>query len=292
MLSRIRAVLPRVEPIVDILKQIRKNKGALLGLSLIVAYAIVAVFAVQIAPYSPIKIDMAHVRETPSIQHLLGTDELGRDILSRILHGDRLAFFVGLISVAIGAIVGVPLGLIAGYRGGPISELIMRSMDLLLSFPYILLTIAIVSALGPGLENAMIALGIWLVPTYVRLVRGMTLSIKEEQYVEAGVMSGESETNILARYVLPNCLSPLIVQATLDFPKAILASAALSFLGLGAQPPSPEWGVMITRGRLYLEAYPHMALFPGLALFFLVVGFNFLGDAMRDIMDPRLRGRR
>ncbi len=291
-MSSIGAALRRTKPAVDILKQIKGNKGALLGLSVVVFYFVIAVIAPQIAPHSPIKIDMAHVREPPSLQHLLGTDELGRDILSRILHGDRLAFFVGLISVGLAVVIGVPLGLIAGYRGGLAGELIMRGMDLLLSFPYILLSIAIVATLGPGLENAMIALGIWLVPTYARLVRGMTLSVREEQYVEAGVMSGESEASILTRYVLPNCLSPLIVQATLDFPKAILASAALSFLGLGAQPPTPEWGVMITRGRLYLEAHPHMALFPGLALFFLVVGFNFLGDAIRDIMDPRLRGRR
>lgn len=292
MLSTVRSVLHRAEPAVDIVKQIRRNKGALLGLGIIAFYAVVAVAAPLIAPYSPTKIDMAHVREPPSMQHLFGTDELGRDILSRILYGDRLAFFIGMISVGMGATIGVPLGLVAGYRGGLISELIMRSIDLLLSFPYILLTIAIVSALGPGLENAMIALGIWLVPSYARLVRGMTLSIKEEQYVEAGVMSGESEASILTRYVLPNCLSPLIVQTTLDLPKSILASAALSFLGLGAQPPTPEWGVMITRGRLYLESHPYMALFPGFALFFLVVGFNFLGDALRDIMDPRLRGRR
>ena len=266
-----------------------RNKDSSFGLIIVLLYSTITILTPIIAPYNPFQINLTEIRALPSWNHLLGTDELGRDIFSRILYGTKYAFYTGFVAVAIAFGIGVPLGLFAGYHEGKIGFIIMRVADILLCFPFLLLAITIVSFLGPGITNGIMAIGIGLIPVYTRLTNGMVLSIKEERYVEAAVMSGEKDSSILLRYILPNAISPVICQATLHLPKTIISSATLSFLGLGAQPPIPEWGAMITTAREYLLLSPHLALFPGLALMILVLGFNFFGDGLRDFLDPKLR---
>jgi peptide/nickel transport system permease protein len=250
-----------------------------------------AALAPLIAPHDPDATSLSGRRALPSGERLLGNDELGRDMLSRILYGSRIALMVGGLSVAISLAVGVPLGLVSGFYGGSVDKSIMAVMDVLLAFPNILLAIAIVSALGPDLRNATVAIGLWTVPAYARLARGSVLTIRGSEFVTAIRALGAGDGRILLLHVLPNVLSPLIVNSTLNFARAILAEASLSFLGLGAQPPTPSWGLMASTGRQYLQTEPHIATFPGLAIMLTVLGFNLLGDGLRDALDPRARRR-
>ena len=254
-----------------------------------VMYALVAVLAPFIAPHDPLQIFTGQLRKPPSSQFLMGTDEVGRDILSRVIFGSRVSMRIGLISVGIAATVGTLLGLLAGYAGGWIEALIMRVVDVLLAFPGILLAIAIVAVLGPSLDNVMIAVGIEAVPAYVRTVRASTLSVREHEFVLAARASGAPAARIIARHILPNVVAPVVVLATVGVGLAILTAASLSFIGIGAQPPTPEWGSMLATARTYVREAPWIAAFPGLAIMLLVLALNLLGDGLRDALDPRLR---
>jgi len=276
--------------LLDFWKRLRKNRAAVLGLSIIAILVFMAIFAPYITPYSPTRNNMPEQLQGPSMEHLLGTDDFGRDIMTRIIYGSRITLQVGVISVGIGLVAGVMIGAIAGYVGGLVDNVLMRLMDILLAFPSILLAISIVAILGPGIQNAMIAVGIVAVPTYARLVRGSVLTVKELEYVEAAAALGNSEMNILFRHVVPNVLAPIIVQATLGIGNAILEAAALGFLGLGAQRPFPEWGLMLSDGRNYIFTAPYLSTYPGIAIMIAVLGFNLLGDGLRDALDPRLQG--
>jgi peptide/nickel transport system permease protein len=253
------------------------------------ALLLVAIFAPYIAPYEPNEQNILFRYQAPSAKHWLGTDEMGRDILSRIIYGSRISLQVGLISISLALLVGVILGLMAGYYGGFIDMLVMRLMDIMLAFPAILLAIAIVAILGPQLQNAMIAIAIINIPRFARVIRSSTLSIKESEYIKAARALGAKDIRIITRHLFPNALAPLIVQTTLSIATAILEAAALSFLGLGAQPPSPEWGAMLTDARSALQKAPWVATFPGLAIIFGVLGFNLLGDGLRDALDPKMK---
>jgi len=273
----------------DALRRLRRNRLAVAGGFLIAAFLFMALFAGYISPYDPIKQDWQNVQKPPSSTHLLGTDELGRDLLSRIIHGARISMTIGVISVSIGLVLGTVIGLAAGYFRGISDSLLMRLMDIMLAIPYVLLAIAIVAILGPGLWNTMIAIGIVTIPQFARIVRSSVLEIKEKDYVEAARAIGAGHSRIMLRHVLINALSPLIVQSTLTIASAILNAAALGFLGLGAQPPTPEWGVMLSDGRLLLLVSPWIVTFPGVAIMLSVLGFNMLGDGLRDALDPRMR---
>jgi len=276
----------------DAVRRLRKNGLALVGVGLIFAFAFMAIFAGQIAPYDPIEQDWKSVQQPPSGKHLLGTDELGRDLLSRIIYGARISMTIGIVSVSIGLAFGVAFGLLAGYFGGFVDSVLMRVTDIMLAIPYVLLAIAIVAILGPGLWNTMIAIGIVTIPQFTRIVRSSVIEIKTSTYVEAARAAGASHARIMLRHILTNSLSPIIVQSTLTIASAILNAAALGFLGLGAQPPKPEWGVMLSDGRLLLLVSPWIVTFPGIAIMLSVLGFNLLGDGLRDALDPRLRGSR
>ena len=267
----------------------RKRPVAVIGLVIVLAFVAVALITPWIAPYDPLLPDFAQILTKPGPQHLLGTDELGRDILSRILYGSQISLLVGLVAVGLAALVGVPLGLTAGYYGGTFDNVVMRIIDVLMAFPSILLAIVIVSILGPNLQNAVIAVGVFTVPAFARLARGEVLSIKNQEYIEAARAMGASDVWILAWHILPNIISPLIVWSTLNVSSAILTAAGLGFLGLGAQPPSPEWGAMLAKGREYLLVAPHLTTYTGLAILLLALGLNLLGDGLRDILDPKLK---
>jgi len=269
--------------------KILENRMAILGIIILLAFAFSAVFADFISPYDPLHIDLEKMLEKPSTKHILGTDELGRDILSRIIYGTRISLMIGVISVIIGLLFGVPLGAVAGYCGGKIDNIFMGITDVLLSFPSLLLAIAIVAVLGTSLVNAMIAIGISQIPVFARLVRGSVLSLKGREFVEAAKGVGATNFRIIFSHILPNCLAPIIVQSTLLIASGIIAGAGLGFLGLGAQPPTPEWGAMLSRGRIYIRVAPHICFFPGLTIMLAVLGFNLLGDVLRDVLDPRLR---
>jgi peptide/nickel transport system permease protein len=273
----------------DALKRLRRNKAAMAGLSVIVILLLLAALAPALTPYSYWEQNLVDRLQSPSAAHWLGTDDLGRDMLSRILYGARISLFLGVISVGISLAAGVPLGAVAGYVGGAADTLIMRTMDVMLAFPSFLLAVMIAGILGPSLTNAMIAIGIVQVPRYVRILRASVLAVKGEQYVEAANALGVPSARVLFRHVVPNCLAPLIVQSTLGVASAILEAAGLSFLGLGAQPPSPEWGAMLASGRNLLQVAPWVVTYPGLAILVAVLGFNLLGDGLRDALDPRLR---
>lgn len=260
-----------------------------LGGGIVSIFVICAIFAPQVAPRDPLRISLRHVLQPPSIENLLGTDELGRDMLSRIIYGSRISLTIGVIAVAIGVLVGVPAGAIAGYYGGKADLVVQRIMDILLAVPGILLAIVVIAALGVGLFNTMIAIGIVSIPVYARLVRSLVLSIKEQEYISAARALGTGDLRIIFRHAMPNCLGPLIVLSTLQIATAVLAAAGLGFLGLGAQPPTPEWGTMLSGGRLYLRTAHHLATFPGLAIVLIVLGFNLLGDGLRDALDPKLK---
>src|SRR5512140_278179 len=269
---------------------LRRNPRMIVGGVIVLAWLFVAAFAPFIAPYDPIKVDVANSLLPPGLTHWLGTDDLGRDVLSRVMWGSRVSLSVGLISVSIGLLVGTSLGLAAGYIGGTFDLLVMRVIDALLAFPALILAIAITSALGPQIQNAMIAIGIVAIPAYARLTRGQVLAVRSREYVVAARTIGCSPLRIVLRHIFPNIMNTLIVQATLSTAFAILAEAALSFLGLGPQPPYPSWGQDINYSQRYLPNLKWwMSVGPGLAIFTAVFAFNFLGDALRDALDPRLR---
>jgi len=269
-------------------KRFRRNRLALAGLVIVGLLAAAAVAAPVLAPRDPARQVLEDKRMPPGARYWLGADEFGRDIASRLIYGSRVALVVGAISVLIALVLGTLLGTAAGYLGGAADEAIMRALDVLLAFPYLLLAIAIVSALGPGLENTILAVGIWATPGFARVVRGSVLVVKEQEYVAAARAIGAGTARVVARHVLPNCVSILIVYSALYMASAILLEAALSFLGLGIQPPMPSWGLMVSTGRDFLTIAPHIATFPGLAIALAVLGFNLLGDGLRDALDPRL----
>ncbi|MFC4769925.1 nickel transporter permease [Effusibacillus consociatus] len=274
-------------------KRLRKQKSALIGLGMILFFILVGIFAPLIAPepYDPANpvYNPTNGLQPPSEKHWLGTDDLGRDIFSRILHGARISLWVGFVSVAGSIVVGTALGLISGYYGKWADTLISRLFDIMLAFPSILLAIAIVAVLGPSLSNALLAIAIINVPTYGRLVRSRVLSVKEEEYITAARVIGMSNSRILFQHVLPNCMAPIIVQGTLGIATAIIEAAALSFLGLGAQAPQPEWGKMLSDARPYLTTAPWTMIFPGIAIMLTVLGFNMFGDGLRDALDPKMK---
>jgi peptide/nickel transport system permease protein len=275
----------------DTWQRFRRNRLALAGLVVVVLLAVAAAGAPWLAPADPAKQSLIEKRARPGEKFLLGADEFGRDILSRIIYGSRVALLVGLLSVAIALGLGLALGCVAGFAGGWLDVLIMRGVEVLLAFPYLLLAIAVVSALGPGVLNTTIAVGIWGTPTVIRLVRGAVLTARESEYVNAARALGATAGRVLTRHVLRNILPTVIVYSTLFMANAILVEAALSFLGLGVPPPTPSWGLMVSSGRDFLLVAPHIATVPGLAIMVAVLGFNLLGDGLRDALDPRLRGQ-
>ena len=258
--------------------------------SILVAMVFVAIFAEFVAPYDPYKQDLRNALQQPSAAHWLGTDPLGRDVLSRVIYGTRISLLVGIISVAIATVVGVLLGLIAGYFGGLIDTIISRVVDALLAFPGIILALAIGAVLGSGMWTVIVALAIALAPKYVRLMRGQVLSVKEADYIKASEVIGANNFRILFRHVLPNCISPIIVLITLNLGVAILAEASLSFLGIGITAPQAAWGAMVSEGQRYLVNNPVLSFAPGACVLLVVLAFNLVGDALRDALDPRLRG--
>ncbi len=273
----------------DAWRRLMRDKLAIAGMLIIALFVIAAVFAPLLAPYDPIAQTLLQRRQPPSRQHWMGLDEVGRDILSRIIFGARASLQVGLLSVSMAILVGSILGAVAGFVGGWADNLIMRLMDILLAFPGLLLAIAVVSILGPGLMNMLYAIAFVSIPVYARIMRASVLSVREQDFVLAARAVGVSTMRILWREILPNAITPVLVSGTLGIATAILDAAGLSFLGLGAQPPMPEWGSMLGEGRGSVFTAPHIVLFPGLAIMLNVLGFNLLGDGLRDALDPRLR---
>ncbi len=273
----------------DVWRRLRKNPLAMFGLGVVVLLIFCAITADIIAPYKYYEQNLMNSFQPPSGEHLFGTDEFGRDIFSRIIHGSRISLQVGLIAVGISVVCGGFFGAVAGYYGGRIDNLIMRMMDILLSIPSILLAIAIAAALGPGLYNMMVAVGISSTPQYARIIRGSVLTLRGQEFVEAAKAVGSSDARIIAKHIIPNCLAPIIVQSTLGVANAILTAAGLSFIGLGIQPPTPEWGAMLSGGREYIRDYAYMTIFPGLAIMTTILALNFLGDGLRDVLDPKLK---
>jgi len=278
----------------EYIKILFRNKLSVIGLSIILLLVFVAIFAPFLAPYPEQAKGEPNLKERlqpPSWKHPFGTDHMGRDIFSRVIYGARTSLLIGFSVVSIALVIGLFLGLIAGYFGGKFDLLIMRITDIFLAFPPLLLALLIASTLGRGLMNAILALAISWWPWYTRLVRGMAISVKNRPYVEAAKAMGVADWKIMIRHILPNSVSPLIVQATMDIGSAILEAAALSFLGLGVQPPTPDWGLMISEGKNYFLNYWWYPVFPRLAIFVTVIAFNLLGDAIREVIDPRLRRR-
>lgn len=269
-----------------------RSPMAIIGFLIVAAFLFIAFFAPYVAPHDYDLANLSMARKGPSAEYILGNDELGRDLLSRLIHGAQISLTLGIISVGIGVVVGVPLGITAGYFGGVVDMVITGLIDIMLAFPSILLAIMMVAFLGASLENAIIAIGILSIPVYTRLVRGSTIGIKEELYIEAAEALGASDTHILTRHIFPNVLAPIIVQSTLQMAVAIQAAAALGFLNLSAPPNVPEWGNMLQKGRTYIFSAPHIVIYPGLATMLVVFGFSLLGDGLRDALDPRLRGSR
>jgi peptide/nickel transport system permease protein len=271
------------------LRRLFRHKGAVVGLIVIATFTVLAVFASLIVPYDPIATSWTAVRKPPSALHWFGTDDLGRDIFARVIYGARASLTAGAISVGIALGIGVPFGLLSGYRGGFIDALISRITDAMLACPFLILAIALAAFLGPSLGNAMIAIGVSRMPVFVRLTRGQVMSVKVEDYVEAARAMGNPRWRIALFHILPNIMPALLVQATLSIAAAIIAEAALSFLGLGQQPPAPSWGSMLNAAQRFLTNAPWMALWPGLAIFLVVLSFNLVGDGLRDALDPRER---
>jgi peptide/nickel transport system permease protein len=262
---------------------------AVLGLIIILAVVALALLAPLIVPADPYAINPRASMEAPSAAHPLGTDRLGRDLAARLIYGARISLWVGVVSVGLATLVGLPLGVLAGYYGGLIDDVLMRLMDILFAFPPILLAIVVAAVLGPGLTNAMIAIGIIYLPRLSRVARGPVLALRQMEFVEAARALGATHLRIMLTHILPNILGIMLVQITLNLSTAILAEAALSFLGLGAQPPTPTWGGILNEGRLFMQIAPWLSLYPGLAISITVLGFNLLGDGLRDVLDPRLR---
>jgi len=270
-------------------RRFARQRGAMLGAGILAVLTVLALGAPWWSPRDPIRTATRDALKPPGASHLFGTDQFGRDVASRVIYGARISLTVGLVAVSIAVVLGAPLGLVSGFYGGRLDAVIMRVVDVLLAFPGILLALAIVSVLTPGLTNVMIAVGLAAVPTYARLMRAAALSAREFLYVEAARALGGRDLFILARYILPNVVAPLIVTATLGLGTAILSAAALSFLGLGSQPPAPEWGRMLSEGRDYLREAWWISTFPGLAIMLTVLAMNLLGDGLRDVLDPRVK---
>jgi len=280
--------LPReLTPAQRALRRLARRRGAMLGLGCVVFFVLLALLAPWVAPHDPLATSWSAVRQAPSAQYLFGTDEIGRDVLSRVIWGTRASLLAGLVSVCISLALGVPFGLAAGYLGGWVDALISRVTDAMLACPFLILAIALAAFLGPSLTNAMIAIGISATPIFVRLTRAQVLAVKVEDYIEAARAVGNSHLRIALRHILPNVVAPLIVQATLAIAAAVIAEASLSFLGLGQQPPAPSWGSMLNTAKNYIDNAPWMSLWPGLSIFLLVLSFNLLGDGLRDAFDPR-----
>ena len=269
------------------LRRLAKRRGAVFGLAMVLFFVAVAILAPWIAPYDPVATSWSLVRKAPSAQHWFGTDEIGRDVLSRVVWGARASLLAGVVSVCISLAIGVPVGLAAGYLGRWTDMAISRLTDAMLACPFLILAIALAAFLGPSLTNAMIAIGIAATPAFVRLTRAQVLAVKVEDYVEAARAVGNSPMRIVLRHIFPNVVAPLIVQATLAIAAAIIAEASLSFLGLGQQPPAPSWGSMLNTAKNFVENSPWMAIWPGVSIFLLVLSFNLLGDGLRDALDPR-----
>jgi peptide/nickel transport system permease protein len=275
----------------EVWRRLKRNKMAILGLIILTILVLLAIFADVIADYDNvvIKQNLAQRLQGPSAAHWLGTDEFGRDIFARLIHGTRVSLQVGIVAVGISIVIGGILGAVAGYYGGKLDNIIMRIMDIFLAVPSILLAIAIVSALGPSILNLMLAISISSVPSYARIVRASVLSIRDQEFIEAARAIGASNTRIIFRHIIPNSLAPVIVQATLGVASAILSTAGLSFIGLGIQPPAPEWGSMLSGGRQYLRYAWWVTTFPGVAIMITILSLNLLGDGLRDALDPRLK---
>ena len=270
-------------------RRLVRRKGALVGGAVVLLFVVVAIFAPWISPYDPTATDWLAVRKAPSAAHLFGTDEIGRDVLARVIHGARASLMAGVVSVVIALSLGVPIGLVSGYVGGWLDGLLMRLTDAMLACPFLILAIAMAAFLGPSLTNAMIAIGVSATPIFVRLTRGQVQSVKVEDFVEAARAVGNPHRRIAFRNILPNVVPPLMVQATLTTAAAIIAEASLSFLGLGQQPPAPSWGSMLNVAKNFLTQAPWMAIWPGLSIFLVVLSFNLLGDGLRDALDPKHR---
>ena len=281
--------LQKTSQTAEVWRRLKRNKAALAGGAIVAVFVLVALTAPLIAPYPPDEGDLGQRLKPPSAAHWLGTDALGRDVLSRIIYGAQVSLQIQLVAVLIALVLGTLLGMFGGYYGGWADNVIMRGMDILLAFPGIFLAISIIAVLGPGLVNLMLAAGIYSVPQFARIVRGSILSLKEKEFVEAARAAGESDRSILFRYLLPNSMAPIIIQTTLRMATVLLTASGLSFLGLGVQPPRAEWGAMLSTARPYLITAPHVATFPGLAIMLVVMGFNLFGDGLRDSLDPRLK---
>jgi peptide/nickel transport system permease protein len=271
------------------LRRLIKRKGAVFGLAVLTIFIVIAAFAPLVSPYDAIATSWSAVRKPPSALHWFGTDDLGRDVLARVIYGARASLLAGLISVTIAMSIGLPLGLLAGYRGGLVDALISRITDAMLACPFLILAIALAAFLGPSLGNAMIAIGVSATPVFIRLTRAQVMGVKVEDYVEAARSIGNPPWRIALVHILPNVLPALLVQATLSIAAAIIAEAALSFLGLGQQPPAPSWGSMLNAAQRFLTNAPWMAIWPGLAIFLVVLSLNLVGDGLRDALDPRER---
>ena len=276
---------PRANPI----RRLIRRPAAAFGLIVISAFVLLALSAPWVAPFDPLQTAWGAIRKAPSASHWFGTDEIGRDVLSRVVYGARASLLAGVVSVLISISIGVPIGLLAGYAGGKTDALISRITDAVLSCPFLILAIALAAFLGPSLTNAMIAIGISATPVFVRLTRGQVMAVKVEEFVLAARAIGNSPLRIALLHVLPNAVPPLIVQSTLAIAAAIIAEASLSFLGLGQQPPQPSWGSMLNTAKNYVDNAPWMAVWPGLSIFLLVLSFNLVGDGLRDALDPRSR---
>jgi len=279
--------LPDDRPWRRALRRLVRRRGAMVGLAVVMFFVLVAIFAPYVAPYSPVATDWGAVRKAPSLAHWIGTDEIGRDVLSRVIFGARASLMAGVVSELISLSFGVPLGRLSGYVGGFLDGLLMRIVDAMLACPFLILAIALAAFLGPNLTNAMIAIGISAMPAFVRLTRAQTLATKVEDYVEAAKAVGNPHHRIVLRHIFPNILAPIMVQATLAIAAAIIAEASLSFLGLGQQPPAPSWGSMLNTAKNFLSQAPWMAWWPGAAIFVVVLSFNLLGDGLRDALDPK-----
>jgi peptide/nickel transport system permease protein len=270
-------------------RRLRRRRSAIVGLVIVALFVLAALLAPWLAPFDPIETSWSAIRKAPSAAHWFGTDDIGRDVLSRVIWGTRASLLAGVVAVSIALALGVPIGMTAGFVGGVVDALISRLTDAFLACPFLILAIALAAFLGPNLTNAMIAIGISATPIFVRLTRAQVINVKVEDYIEAARALGNRPLRIAWRHVLPNILAPVIVQATLAIAAAIIAEASLSFLGLGQQPPAPSWGSMLNTAKNYVDNAPWMAIWPGLAIFLLVLSFNLLGDGLRDALDPRQR---
>jgi len=277
----------RITTLVRAWRRAARRPPALVGAAVVLFYVLLALGAPWVAPDDPLRTDWGQIRKGPSAVHLFGTDDLGRDVLSRVIYGTRISMQAGVFSILLAMAVGVPAGLVAGFYRGVFDQAIMRLTDAWLSFPFLILAIGLVTILGPSLTNATVAIGVGATPTYIRLTRGLVLSTREEDFVQGARALGAGDLRVMARHILPNIGSALLVQATVSIPGAIIAEAILSFLGLGVQPPRPSWGTMLNTAQQFLESAPWMAWWPGLAIFSLALSFNLAGDGLRDWLDPK-----